>query len=96
MPTLNDWGVYNPNAFAAPEDRHLLLVGVVAGHPRKADGIRLQTSPIVSAAGRVARTASGTEYHLLEACEEYLEYLAREGHPFDPEDPLKPVIGGQG
>lgn len=63
--------------------------GAVHGHPTRRDGEDVLTSAIRGALGRVVVTASGSTYRLGEPLEAWVEVLAREGTPLDPEEPVK-------
>lgn len=79
------------NGFHAPEPGPLVLHGEVYGHPKRVDGTRITTSPVVGVEGRVVRTASGSEYRLEEPSPEYMAWLAANKIPFDAEHPIRLV-----
>lgn len=93
---LSNWACEFPDGssdYHAPELRGLCLVGDVTGHPRRPDGTRVQTSPIVAVDGRQIRTRSGSVYHLEgDPHPAYLAWLAECGRDYDAEQPIK--VGG--
>lgn len=71
---------------------NLALVGIVKGHPRKADGKKIQTSSVdvdEGATGRTVVTASGTVYELLTPDPEWVKWMKENDIPFDPENPIR-------
>lgn len=77
------------NGFNAPEPGLLVINGEVYGHPKRKDGTRITTSPVVGAEGRIVRTASGSAYKLEEPSPEYLAWLTTNKIPFDAENPIR-------
>lgn len=91
-PTLTQWSVCRLDLdapFRAPELGVYGLSGVVTGHPRRADGTRVQTSRIVSIDGARV-TTEHTVYHLADPDPEWLSWLAEQGYRYDPADPVRP------
>jgi hypothetical protein len=73
----------------------LRLSGRVAGHPMKADGTAVVTSPVVHTDGRLCFTASGNIYELVGEPEpEYLVFLSSIRKTYDPKQPVKVVRRG--
>lgn len=93
MARLEDWavGCSSKLAYVAPECRPTTLTGQVFNHPRKPDGMRIRTTRIMSASGRVVLTESGTTYLLGRPSAEYVEYLAKQGRTLDEAQPIKVV-----
>lgn len=92
---IETWSVeYRGTPYLAPEAFRRCLVGTAYGHPERAAGHEVMTSPIVSAKGRLVTTASGTIYELGEPSPAYLAWLKGKGIAFDPEAPIK-VEGDQ-
>lgn len=91
MIRLENWAVHynNNDGFKAPEQLDRCLSGECYGHPRKPDGLRVNTSSIVSTEGRTVTTASGSVYVLGEIHPHYAESLARDGITIDPAQPVK-------
>ncbi len=92
---LSNWALEfaRGDAYDAPEIRGLCLVGEVAGHPRRPDGTRVKTSPIVAVEGRVVRTRSGSVYELNgDPHPAYLAWLAECGREYDRENPVTPRL----
>jgi hypothetical protein len=90
---LEDWSVVVPpgtSPFTAPESVSRCLHGKVYGHPRFEDGHEVTTSDIVSSEGRTVSTRSRV-YELGEVDKQFLEYCAKNGFKFDPENPVKLV-----
>ena len=77
------------DGYTPPECVRRCLKGEVYGHPRKADGETVRTSPIASVDGLHVLTSSGSLYLLGEPRPDYLDYLLGQGIPFDPADPIK-------
>jgi hypothetical protein len=70
---LDNWSVgADPrNPWTPPEGRQMCLAGIITGHPRKADGKDVVTSPIVGVEDGCIKTESGTLYELGEAESQY-------------------------
>ena len=92
MTTLTCWSVciYDPDDYAAPEIAGYALTGIVAGHPKKPDGMLVKTSRIVSVEGRKVVTANSTYELVGEPTQRWLTWLAENGYEFDPENPVTP------
>lgn len=91
-PTLTAWSVCRLDLdapFRAPELGAYGLSGVVTGHPRRADGTRVQTSRIVQVDGSTVATRN-TVYLLADPDPEWLAWLAEQGYRYDPADPTRP------
>lgn len=92
-PTLTQWSVCRLDLdapFRAPELGVYGLSGVVTGHPRRADGTRVQTSRIVNVAGRTV-TTEHTTYELVgDPNPAWLTWLEEHGYRYDPADPVRP------
>lgn len=94
---LERWAVRRPrlsSPYAAPETVGIALRGDVVGHPRRPDGSRVTTSPVVRVSGRLAWTASGTCYELAEPDPRYVAAMAAEGRVIDAAQPIK-MVGGR-
>jgi hypothetical protein len=78
------------DAYTSPECARRCLVGVVEGHPVKADGTCVRTSQVVASAGRVVTTASGTRYLLGGVDPAYAAYLTLAGVALDDAEPVRP------
>ena len=66
------------------------MTGTVCGHPTKADGHQVVTSPIRTSKGRLVTTQSGNVYELVgDPDPEYLAYLQSIGYPYDSVNPVK-------
>ena len=92
MPTLTAWTVVSlsDDPYLAPEIAGYALTGIVSGQPKKADGLLVKTSRIVSAVGRTVTTQS-TVYELVgPPTPRWLTWLAENGYEFDPENPVTP------
>lgn len=92
---LECWSVrQGPDAevyYQAPELIIKQLHGRCYGHPRIADGELVTTSPIVSVFGRMVCTKTGTSYLLGTPDPGYIKWLEANGHPFDPEHPIRVI-----
>jgi hypothetical protein len=88
---LEDWAIEvdDDPAYLPPEQRSRSIVGVVYGHPRKTDGERVRTSPIVNVDGRRVQTRSGSVYHLGEINRRYLSWMREKGFVFSADDPVR-------
>lgn len=66
MIRIEHWSIVTPDTdpFLAPELRKPCLAGRVFGDPRRPDGTRVTTSPIVAVIGEHVLTSSGSEYEL--------------------------------
>jgi hypothetical protein len=88
---LRAWAVVpgNDDMFQAPEQAGIRLAGEVHGHPSFPDGKKVETSPIVSVAGRLITTRSGRSYRLDgDPDPKYLSWLQEHGHRYVPEAPI--------
>lgn len=90
---LADWAVVyaNDDPWMPPEAAGgIALAGVVTGHPKMADGMRVQTPPIVAADGRnITTEEKGVVFRLGEPSEGYRAWLAENRPNWDPENPIK-------
>lgn len=87
---LENWSViHDGGVYAAPELHALTLTGTVFGHPVKADGKVVITSPVEVVLGRTVKTSSGTVYELGDAATEYVTWLRDQALPFDPDEPIR-------
>jgi hypothetical protein len=88
---LQDWAVRPryKDPFMAPEHNPNCLEGLVEGHPRKEDGKRVLTTPIVESEGRIVTTRSGTKYRLGRVSRKYRRWLTKEGLAYNPRQPIK-------
>lgn len=92
---IEQWSVdWHGGAHDPPELWSLHLVGIVYGHPTKADETRIITSPIKSTKGRLVTTDSETVYELGEPSPAYLAWLREGGIVLDPKEPVK--VGRRG
>lgn len=91
MIRIVNWSCENArrDPFCAPETAGLVVTGVVYGHPRKPDGAKVTTSPIVEVHGREFVTASGNRYELGDPAPEYVAWLETIGKPYDPAHPIR-------
>lgn len=80
---IDGWSTYR-GPFEAPE-----LPSRLQG--QFSDGRYIRTSRIVRAEGQRVYTESGSEYELGEPDPEFLEWLAKNDYPFDPENPIRTV-----
>lgn len=90
MVELRNWSVEyrDGDGFMVPEMREKFLVGTVTGHPLKPDGMKIVTSRIKDAKGRVI-TCFSRDYLLVgEPKKAYLDYLGTIGHTYDADNPV--------
>ena len=86
---LEQWSLQvHATVYTAPEACTKRLVGVVYGHPKKADGQLVVTSIVKHAEGTFVFTASGSIYELGEPSADHLQQLAEAGISYDPFNPL--------
>lgn len=86
---LENWAVYCPDPYQAPEIRRDCLIGHVYDDPRgREDGKSVVTSYIVAANGKEITTYSGTVYVLGKPADEYLTWTKEHDIDFDPENPI--------
>jgi hypothetical protein len=93
---ITGWYLRQPKGtsfYQAPETTGLCVAGAVFGHPKKPDGMRVTTSPIVRVEGRNFWTRTGSAY-VIEGDPEpkYLAFLKSIGRGYDAERPLA-VVG---
>lgn len=92
--TLTNYHIRSDNAYdkyRAPESCGIHAKGIVNGHPKHPDGSAVATATITSAKGREMTTASGRVYVLGEPDPAWVEWMAKEGIPFDAENPIRVV-----
>ena len=82
--------------YAAPEVRSLKLAGNVYGHPRKADGHKVQTSNIIAIhksplAGVFVVECESRDYAIKtgEESSEWLAWMSENGVEYDRDNPIK-------
>lgn len=78
-------------SYIAPECARVIVRGIVTGHPTKADGTLIDTSPVMKANGRTITTRSGNEYVLGEPNAAFVSFLKEKGIAFDPENPIRVI-----
>ena len=90
MPRLENWSTValDTNPYTAPECIPVAISGEVHGHPKFANGMRVTTSAVKGAEGRMVQTEN-SEYELGEISPQYRKYLDDMGYEFDPENPIK-------
>lgn len=87
---IEDWSVVvSRDDMYLPPEQCGRINGAAYNHPEFSDGSRVVTSLIMEASGREVKTASGSVYRLGEPKAEYLDYLAKNGFRYDPEQPIK-------
>ena len=84
MTKLEGWAVQMDmtNPYRAPEQRRLGLTGIVTGHPELEDGAFITTThPVwLDLNKNMAKTKSGTLYHLGKPDPNWLKWMAESGH----------------
>lgn len=90
VPRLEAWSTtaFDPR-LPTREPGNLCVQGNVYGREGFADGDHILTMPVTSFQGRTIVTKSGSTYLLGEPDPEFVAFLAEEGRPFDPENPIR-------
>lgn len=88
---IEGWAIVydREDGYTPPELNRRCLKGEVYGHPRKANGETVKTSPIVSVDGLHVLTNSGSLYLLGAPRAEWIEWMRENNIAFDPADPIK-------
>jgi len=88
---LNNWSVVYPNKdpYTPPEFAKPSLHGTVKNHPKLGKNVKLTTSTVIDAKGRLVRTYSGHTYKLGKPDHNYLMWLKMSGIKLDEKQPIK-------
>lgn len=90
LPRLESWSA-GRDPYKAPEISSLVLHGRVYGHDTFTDGETIITAGVTVVDGRAVTVADGHTFKLGEPARDYVDWMANEGIPFDPENPARIV-----